>query len=250
MIFCTIASIAGPSFGLGNSPANKATPTRPRQSEPQNPGFTLPNFKNSPTIPGFGSIGEIAATVENGNSSLRPDAPPFKPGRPGERNHAGPFEPPAPQRLVQPNSFKPEKGPRPFDGPQGDQSQFAPPARSRDFEAGRPGRESWDGPRGPPGDFKQPNWREQGPNEFGHHGRDFRADDGGANFRGPPGDRFHGPDRQGGLLGSPPRPLNMDARPGILGAPPTQQPQQGPTGSQAGPTGPGGNDFPRQGKKD
>ena len=242
MVLFAVPSVTGPSFGLGNSPAIKTTPTRPRQLESQNPGFTLPNFKNSPTIPG---LGEITTTVENGNSSLRPDAPAFKPGRPGERNHMGPFEPPAPQRLGQPNNFQPEKGPRPFDGPQGDHSQFAPGRPRGDFEAGRPGRESWEEPRGPP------NWRDQGPNDFGHHGRDFRPDDGGPNFRGPPGDRFHGPmsDRQG-LLGSPPKNLEMDSRPGLLGAPPTQQPQslmQGPSGPPPGPTGPGGNDFPRQG---
>lgn len=249
LILYATSSVAGPSFGLGNSPANKTTPIRPRQSEPQNPGFTLPNFKNSPTIPGFGSLGDVNTTVENGNSTLRPDAPPFKPGRPGERNHVGQFEPPAPQRLTQPNSFKTEKGPRPFDGPQGD--QFAPGRPRGDFETGGPQRESWDEPRGPSGDFKPPNWREQGPNDFGQHGRDFRSDDGGPNFRGPPGDRFHGPmtDRQG-LLGSPPRPLDMDARPGLLGAPPAQKPpqlMQGPPGSQGGPTGPGGNDFLHQG---
>lgn len=240
--------IAGPLFGLGNSPANKTTPIRPRQSEPQNPGFTLPNFKNSPTIPGFGSLGEVKTTIENGNSNLRPDAPPFKPGRAGERNHVGQFEPPAPQRLIQPNSFKTEKGP--VDGPQGD--QFTPGRPRGDFEARGPRRESWDEPRGPSGDFKPPNWREQGPNDFGQHGRDFRPDDAGPNFRGPPGDRFHGPipDRQG-LLGSPPRPLDMDSRPGLLGAPPAQKPpqlMQGPPGSQGGPTGPGENDFHHQGK--
>lgn len=239
-VFCL-----GPSFGLGNSPANKITPIRPKQSETQNPGFTLPNFKNSSTIPGFGSLEEVNTTVENGNSALRPDAPSFKPGRPGERNNSGPFEPPAPQRLLQPNSFTPEKGPRPFDGPQGD--RFAPGRPRGDFEGGGPQRESWDEPRGPPDDFKPPNWRDQGPNDFGHRGRDFRPDDGGPNFRGPPGDRFHGPDRQG-ILGSPPTSLDMDSRPGLLGAPPTQQPQQlmqGPPGPQGGPTGPARNDFPQ-----
>ncbi|RMX45751.1 hypothetical protein pdam_00004175 [Pocillopora damicornis] len=232
----------GPSFGPGNSLTNRATPTRPRQVESQNPGFTLPNFKNSPGIPG---LGEITPAVENGNSSLRPDAPAFKPARPGERNHMGPFEPPAPQRHLQLNNFQPEKDPRLIDGPQGNHSQF-PPGRPRgDFDVGKPGRESWEEPRG------APDWREQGPNDFGHHGRDFRPDEGGPNFRGPPGDRFHSPmsDRQG-LLGSPPKNLEMDSRPGLLGAPPPQQPKpllQGPNGPPAGTAGPTGNDFPRLG---
>lgn len=234
--------VAGPSFGPGNSLTNRATPTRPRQVESQNPGFTLPNFKNSPGIPG---LGEITPAVENGNSSLRPDAPAFKPARPGERNHMGPFEPPAPQRHLQLNNFQPEKDPRLIDGPQGNHSQF-PPGRPRgDFDVGKPGRESWEEPRG------APDWREQGPNDFGHHGRDFRPDEGGPNFKGPPGDRFHSPmpDRQG-LLGSPPKNLEMDSRPGLLGAPPPQQPKpllQGPNGPPAGTAGPTGNDFPRLG---
>ena len=245
MIF--LSYIAGPALGFGNSSANKTTPTRPRHSEPQNPGFTLPNFKNSPTIPGFGSIGEITSTVQNANSALRPEAPPFKPGRPDA------FEPPAPQRLLQPNKIKQEPGQRAFDGPRGDHNQFGHGRPGGDFEGRRPGRESWDDPpRGPPGDFKPPNWRDQGANNFGH-GRDFRPDDGGPNFRGPPRDRFNGP--QGGILGSPPRNPEVDPRPGLLGAPPTQDNQQlmsGPGGPQAGSNSQAGNagmgnDFPRQG---
>ena len=181
--------------------------------------------------------------MENGNSALRPEAPPFQPGRPGERNQKGPFEPPAPQRLVQPNSFKQEPGQRLFDGPQGDQFGHGRPRG--DFEGRRPGRESWDQPMGPPGDFKPPNWHDQGANDFGH-GREFRSDD----FRGPPGDRFNGPH---GILGSPPRNPDMDSRPGLLGPPPPPQqpggPQAGPN-SQAGNTGiPMANDFPHQGKQ-
>ena len=161
---------------------------------------------------------------------LRPDAPPFQPGRPGERNHKGSFDPPAPQRLLQPNSFKQEPGQRPFDGPQRDPFGRRP----------GPGRDSWDERRGPPGDFKPPNWHDQGPNNLGR-GRDFR---------GPPGDRFNGPQ---GILGSPPRNLEIDSRPGLLGPAP-QQPQQlmqGSGGPQAGPNSQGGaprgDDFPFQG---
>ena len=227
---------AGPSL------ANKTTPTRPKQSETQNPGFTLPNFKSSPSIPGFGSLGEVTSSVENGNSSLRPEAPPFNPGRPAERkqNQKGPFEPPAPQRLAQPITIKQEPGR--FDGPQGDHNQFSHGHPRGEFEARRPGRDSWDDPRGPPGDFKPPNWRDQGPNDFGH-GRDFRPDNGGPNFRGPPGDRFNGPQ---GILGSPPRNHEVDARPGLLGPPPPPQPQQlmqGSGGPQAGPNSQGGNAY-------
>ena len=237
--------IAGPSLGFGNSPANKNPPTRPRQSESQNPGFTLPNFKNSPTIPGLGSLGGMNPSTENGNSALRPEAPPFQPGRPGDRNQKGPFEPPAPQRLLQPNNFKQEPGQRPFDGPQRDHNQFGPRG---DFEARRPGKESWDEPRGPPGDFRPPNRRDEGPNDFGH-GRDFRSDDRGPNFGGPPGDRFNGPQ---GILGTPPRNPEVDSRPGLLGPPPQpKQLMQGTGGPQSGPNSQGGmpmgNDFPIQG---
>lgn len=171
---------------------------------------------------------------------LRPDAPPFQPGRPGERNHKGPFDPPAPQRLLQPNSFKQEPGQRPFDGPQRD--PFGHGQLRGDGRRPGPGRDSWDERRGPPGDFKPPNWHDQGPNNLGR-GRDFR---------GPPGDRFNGPQ---GILGSPPRNLEMDSRPGLLGPAP-QQPQQlmqGSGGPQTGPNSQGGaprgDDFPFQGMR-
>lgn len=228
----------GPSLGFGNLPAKKTTPILPRQLESQNPGFTLPNFKSSPSIPGLGSLGEINSAAENGNSVLRPDAPPFQPGRPGDRNHKGPFDPPAPQRLLQPNSFKQEPGQRPFDGPQRD--PFGHGQLRGDGRRPGPGRDSWDERRGPPGDFKPPNWHDQGPNNLGR-GRDFR---------GPPGDRFNGPQ---GILGSPPRNMEIDSRPGLLGPAP-QQPQQlmqGSGGPQAGPNSQGGaprgDDFPFQG---
>lgn len=238
---CHLFSLpVGPSLGFGNLPAKKTTPILPRQLESQNPGFTLPNFKSSPSIPGLGSLGEINSVAENGNSMLRPDAPPFHPGRPGERNHKGPFDPPAPQRLLQPNSFKQEPGQRPFDGPQRD--PFGHGQLRGDGRRQGPGRDSWDERRGPPGDFKPTNWHDQGPNNLGR-GRDFR---------GPPGDRFNGPQ---GILGSPPRNLEIDSRPGLLGPVP-QQPQQlmqGSGGPQAGPNSQGGaprgDDFPFQGRR-
>ncbi|XP_068754632.1 uncharacterized protein [Montipora capricornis] len=232
----------GPSLGFGNSPASKITPTRPKHFESQNPGFTLPIFKNSPTIPGLESLGEMRSGHENGNSTLRPEAPPFNPGGLMERNQKGQFEPPAPQRLIQANSFKQEPRQRLFDGAQGDRKQFG----HSQFDGRGPARDSWDEPRGPPGDFKPSNWRDQAPNDI-RQGRDFRQDEEGANFRRAPGENRNGPQ---GILGSPPKNYEMDSRPGLLGPPPSSQSQQmmqGSGGPQSGPNSQGGNEFPNQG---
>lgn len=232
----------GPSLGFGNSPS-KITPTRPKHLESQNPGFTLPIFKNSPAIPGLGSVTDRPPSNENGNSLLRPDAPPFNPMGQRERNQKGPFEPPAPQRLVHPSSFQHDPRQRPFDGPQGDHKQIGRGHSRGEFEGRRPGRDSWDEPRGPPGDFKSSNWRDQGPNDFGP-GRSFGQDEPRPNFRGPPGDKLNGPQ---GILGSPPKNYEGDSRPGLLGPPPSSQPQQVVQGSirhSSGPDAP--NEFANQ----
>ena len=235
--------ILGPSLGFGSSPS-KITPTRPKHLESQNPGFTLPIFKNSPAIPGLGSVTDRPPSNENGNSLLRPDAPPFNPVGQRERNQKGPFEPPAPQRLVHPSSFQHDPRQRPFDGPQGDHKQIGRGHSRGEFEARRPGRDSWDEPRGPPGDFKSSNWRDQGPNDFGP-GRSFGQDELRPNFRGPPGEKCNGPQ---GILGSPPKNYEGDSRPGLLGPPPSSQPQQVVQGSirhSSGPDAP--NEFANQG---
>ena len=264
-------AIAGPILGFGGSPANKSTPSRPKMSEPtQNPGFTLPNAKPSHQIPG---LGLLALGSENTNSVLRPEAPPFEPSRIGERNHGGPFEPPQPRRVARPDSFREETGRRPelgrrgdptetgrrpLDVPEGDHPLFAPGRNRGDFESRRPGRDPWNEPRGPPGDFKHPNWREPSSNNFERRDRDLRSNDRGPpgpNFRGPPGERLFGPpaDRLG-ILGSPPRNADADSRPGLLGPPPGQAPQQSVGSGPQGPPNarpsllgaPPGGEFPHQ----